>query len=253
MLLVDAYNVLHVTGVLPPELAGPDVAALARLVAHSRYRHLPSFVVCDGVGRGVVGSVGRTEIVFAGGGVEADTWIEQTLEVHRGARTTVVSDDRRIRRAARRARARWIASPAFLEQLALDAESWRGIEPVAGHETIPLRRDSVDRWMSLFGLDDSEALAELLSSVDLSVPAPVEPAEHESAAPSPDYPSQDSAAPDTGGPKRPRARQAREDRPPPPRDPQLERLLRESGAAIDPKELDMERWLGEEPRAGGTD
>ena len=37
-LLIDAYNVLHVVGVLPPDLAGIDLEELAILIAKSRFR-----------------------------------------------------------------------------------------------------------------------------------------------------------------------------------------------------------------------
>ncbi|HMN97297.1 MAG TPA: NYN domain-containing protein [Phycisphaerales bacterium] len=47
-LIVDTYNVLHVTGVLPPALAGLDVDRLAVLIAQSRYRWETTWLVCDG-------------------------------------------------------------------------------------------------------------------------------------------------------------------------------------------------------------
>ncbi len=49
VLLVDTYNVLHVTGVLPPELAGLEPMGLAELIARSRYRAREARLVCDGV------------------------------------------------------------------------------------------------------------------------------------------------------------------------------------------------------------
>ena len=45
--LVDAYNVLHVVGVLPPEHAGIDLEELADLIAASRYGGHPVLLVCD--------------------------------------------------------------------------------------------------------------------------------------------------------------------------------------------------------------
>ena len=38
LIIVDTYNVLHVVGVLPPEIAGVDTAGLIELLARSRYR-----------------------------------------------------------------------------------------------------------------------------------------------------------------------------------------------------------------------
>lgn len=48
MLLVDTYNVLHVTGVLPAELAGLEPGGLAALIARSRYRSRGARLICDG-------------------------------------------------------------------------------------------------------------------------------------------------------------------------------------------------------------
>jgi hypothetical protein len=48
MLLIDAFNVLHVTGVLPPHLAGLDVQGLVRLIGISRYARRKLLLVCDG-------------------------------------------------------------------------------------------------------------------------------------------------------------------------------------------------------------
>ena len=47
-LLVDACNVLHVTGVLPPHLAVGEPAELAALVLRSRYARDRVTLVCDG-------------------------------------------------------------------------------------------------------------------------------------------------------------------------------------------------------------
>ncbi|MFW5653144.1 MAG: hypothetical protein ACOC0P_03785 [Planctomycetota bacterium] len=48
-LLIDVYNVLHTTGILPPDLAGIGLADLKRLIAISRYRSEQCRLVCDGV------------------------------------------------------------------------------------------------------------------------------------------------------------------------------------------------------------
>ena len=47
--LVDAYNVLHVVGVLPPELAGIDLEELAALLEGSRFGREEVLLICDGI------------------------------------------------------------------------------------------------------------------------------------------------------------------------------------------------------------
>ena len=61
----DAYNVLHVTGILPPEIAGPDLPALARLVARSRYTDRACWLVCDGAPPGARSDGTRSNVPLA--------------------------------------------------------------------------------------------------------------------------------------------------------------------------------------------
>ena len=47
-LLIDTWNVLHQTGILPPENAGIGIKGLTRLVATSRLQGCLMTLVCDG-------------------------------------------------------------------------------------------------------------------------------------------------------------------------------------------------------------
>ncbi|MGE3108288.1 MAG: hypothetical protein AB7G11_03490 [Phycisphaerales bacterium] len=169
MLLVDVYNVLHTTGVLPPDLAGIEVSELAQLVLASRYGSLEVILVCDGTGGGAAnrgvdpyrntggagvrrraGSSrarrrGTVSVVYAGKGMDADTVIEVMIRgggrhghVGSGAygKAIVVSSDRAVRASARRARARSILSEDFLQHLADDWKYPRGPH-VARHQPRP--------------------------------------------------------------------------------------------------------------------
>jgi uncharacterized protein YegJ (DUF2314 family) len=136
-ILVDAYNVLHVVGVLPPELAGIDVPGLADLIATSRYRARPVVLVCDGAPPpGARERIGRVAVAYAGPRVAADDVISAMIARSPAPRRlTVVSSDRAIARAARRRRCRVLASPRFLAQLARDrraAARARPAPPPAG-------------------------------------------------------------------------------------------------------------------------
>lgn len=155
-ILVDAYNVLHVTGVLPPELAGLEPHDLARLVENSRYRRHSVRLICDGApppGATASGE-GRVRIEFAGPGRSADAAIARAVEASSAPkRLVVVSNDRAVRRHARRRRAKILEAEAFLRHLALDAR--REITPRSGgiDRTTPLSREEVRRWRRAFGLD----------------------------------------------------------------------------------------------------
>lgn len=181
-LIVDAYNVLHVVGVLPPHLAGIEVPELAGLIGSSRYRGERTWLVCDG--RPPAGSHhslrfdGPIAVHYAGAGRDADAHIEQMIRASTSPRRLlVVSSDHRVRRAARRRQCRWLPSDEFLAHLAADARhrsARRGgwLTPSSRHDPskrppapgapashasapppVPLSPADVDRWIREFGLD----------------------------------------------------------------------------------------------------
>ncbi|MFG0274374.1 MAG: NYN domain-containing protein [Phycisphaerales bacterium] len=226
MLLVDAYNALHVTGVLPPDLAGPDVRGLADLVARSRWRSAGAVLVCDGPGPGgprrlrpIVGAA--IEIRYAGAGRDADSLIELLLERHSAPRrVTVVSSDNRLKAAAKRRKARWMPSEAFLHRLAADARrpDRRGPDPRrAAEQAVPLDPGSVENWIRAFGLSPADLARKARESPRVQQPR--------SGARPP-------AAPPASTP--------------PPADDEaslLREAMREWPGRIDPDDLDMRRWL----------
>lgn len=160
MIVIDAFNVLHVTGVLGPELAGIELADLVWLIAQSRYAGQQLTLVCDGVqpGAGHAGPgairLGEARVLYAGGGREADDEIEQLLaRSSYASRMVVVSSDRRLRTAAKRAKAESIRSEVFLAHLARDAGR-RQREPLPKWvHAIPLSQLEVEHWLDEFGIE----------------------------------------------------------------------------------------------------
>lgn len=253
MLIVDVYNVLHITGVLPPHLAGLDVGGLADLVAVSRYGKQKSLLVCDGFGsptaddatahailRGREPSAADFQgILFAGRGRDADSLIEALLARFGGTRSiTVASSDRRVGRAARGVKSRWIRSDEFLRELVADVErsgsAFRTLRPAFAND-LPLTPGETDRWMREFGIEPEAGATKEAPSLPPVVAKPpgrkkskTEPAAEVVEKPA-DVPPK-SVKPESTKDKSPI-------------DPLLVQALRMWPGRISLDELDMEWWL----------
>lgn len=173
ILIIDVYNVLHVEGVLPPDLAGVEVEGLADLLLGSRWRDCQVVLVCDGTrgptrpaigddeGAGTrvfgVRGAGSIRVVYPGPGRDADSHIESLIADHSAPRRLlVVSSDRRIQVAARSRRARVMTSDEFLRALAEDARRGSGRRPGRPIDEAPLEDREVKSWLEEFGVTDAE-------------------------------------------------------------------------------------------------
>ncbi len=155
-LLLDAYNILHVVGVLPPDLAGIDLEELADLVAGSRYRHEPVILVCDGPVRHHRVAHPSVHVRFAGSGRTADDLIMRLVGRSTAPRrVTVVTSDREIIQTVRRRRATVIESNRFLGMLAEDHATTRAESSPGARASPRLRVDQreVEAWLRWFDLD----------------------------------------------------------------------------------------------------
>lgn len=276
MLIVDAYNALQTSGVLPPHLAGIELEGLARLVSQSRYASRTAILVCDGKPHSA--SLARAQadrhgpdrrqlhgcdVLFAGAGNDADSLIERLISQSSApGRLTVVSTDRRLRRAAARRGALSISSAEFLRQLATDAARPPKEAYPAFAQEIPLDPYSLTLWMREFGIDDQAGVSAPLSEgAARSVPAnskrpPASPVQPPAAPRGADKVSGAGRAASAG--KAPSAGKsptlpANPDPllgDPHLSDPLLLEALRHWGHRMTPDELDMRRWLARETRKG---
>lgn len=178
-LIVDTYNVLHVVGILPPDLAGIEVPGLVRLIRASRFRRQKTVLVCDGVKTpgSPSGKFGPISIRYAGAHRQADDLIAAMVRQSTDPRRlTVVSSDRRVMRQAARRRCKTLSSHDFLRRLAEDATLPRrpGRDRDRPEERSktgaggPLSQEQIDRWASIFDLDPESP-----------TPIEVEPSEEE--------------------------------------------------------------------------
>lgn len=232
-LLVDAYNVLHVVGVLPPDLAGIDLEELAVLIAESRFRDEEAVLACDGVSKPhQVEQTGRVEVRFAGPGVTADDLILRLVrDSSAPRRITVVTSDREIAVNARRRRAVVISSEAFLEMLASDRQrpGTGGPPPASTPSSEAAGRRQVEHWLRFFGVDETR----------FDPPADGSDAEERPGRPRPTTPAPPHAAPDTPEPPKPRSRSEDPEKPPIMNAEHLDEIRAE-----DVRSLDMDRLLG---------
>jgi hypothetical protein len=174
LILIDGCNLLHVEGILPPEVAGVDAAGLAALVAGSRYRREEAILVMDGP-RGGGGGRDRVRVVASGAGRSADAWIAAMVDRSSSPRSIlVVSSDREVQRHARRRRCRVLDAERFLRQIGEDAVSTR-----SGRRGGPLPRGharqeplDTEAWIRAFGI----AEADLMTPPAAANPAPSPPA-----------------------------------------------------------------------------
>ncbi len=133
--LVDGYNVIR----RDPELRGREQeslqagrTALAHLVAQkARASHDDFTVVFDGARvTGGVPTGGRVQVLFSRPPRTADDELMRLARQH-GAGTVVVTSDRRIQDAARRAGCAVVSAEQFLDALAAESEpeSFEGRSP----------------------------------------------------------------------------------------------------------------------------
>lgn len=118
-LLIDTWNVLHQTGILPPDLAGLEVSELANLLSKGRWSRDRISLICDGTpGAGLGAPTRNTEIVFTGGTKSADQEIMDRVASSSSAnRIVVVTNDREIVRFIRTKGAQHLGSVEFLKAI----------------------------------------------------------------------------------------------------------------------------------------
>jgi hypothetical protein len=158
-LIVDANNLLHTT--MPQPLAGLDESRLCALLARGPWAGDRVTVVCDGVGGPLdmrASPSDRVELRFAGPNRTADDVIIAMIDADTAPRRlVVVSNDREIRRAARRRRARaWSCEMLIGELARTGAGGDRSSAGLPADE--PLDSGQVDHWLEQFGLDGDQPI-----------------------------------------------------------------------------------------------
>lgn len=173
-LLIDTYNVLHVVGVLPPDLAGIEIDDLVKLIQTSRFSREKTQLICDGGPKAdsPPGRFGPISVRYAGPGRKADDLIATIVRrISNPGTVIVVSSDQQVQRAGRKRRCRTLSSEEFLRLLVEDHEAASRQPRAAGRarSAHPLPNDAVNAWLDIFGLSVDEMVQ---TEADLSLPSP---------------------------------------------------------------------------------
>jgi hypothetical protein len=199
-LILDTFNVLHTTGVLPPDLAGLDVEGLAVLIARSRYRDERVTFVCDGQppdttsrtvpptdlpppGPLVVADsnddtrADRFSVRYSGRAASADDLIRDMVRASTAPRRIiVVSSDHAVQREARKRKCQVLSAEEFLQHLAHDARlaERAGLRAPARPMDSSMSAQQVERWERVFNVDTAALEAEAnrrMQTRDQAMPA----------------------------------------------------------------------------------
>ena len=157
MIVIDGHNLLWAVREIP---GGPEVRDEAGL-CHVVSRYLRSVgdkgeIVFDGTGpsdKTVFDSISSLDVFFAGLGADADTVIEDKLRASTATREmTVISSDRRLRRAAQSQRATAMKCDEFWRIVKAEL-SRASAEQEPSAKRRGLSESETDRWLEMFGLD----------------------------------------------------------------------------------------------------
>lgn len=176
--LIDGYNLLHATGVFGVR-AGPKGlerarGQLLRLLRRGHKRDDDVTVVFDAARAGRTGDAVRDfdgiRVWFAVGHGQADDLIEQLIRTSAiPKQLVVVSDDRRIQRAARARRCIVRGCLDYLDELARQRGRHSALQPKKhDKDAVPLE---TEHWLSAFGnLDRDPDFKEVFNPFDFDEP-----------------------------------------------------------------------------------
>ncbi len=175
-LLIDTWNVLHQTGILPPESAGNGVRGLIRLIGSSRWGRDRTTLVCDGTPSDSCPTGPLVSVVFSGPHRTADDEIMHRVSKSSAKRSIiVVTSDREIIRSIKAAGSQHLGSAVFLQMLVDDHDIPQSKKV---HRPTGLSEQGATEWKERFGLDD-ESVKDLLKSTEpeptIADPPPKQP------------------------------------------------------------------------------
>ncbi len=152
-LLIDTWNVLHQTGVLPPESAGIGIRGLSQLIKTSRWKQEKITMICDGTSSDEAASGPLAQLIFTGPHRSADEEIMERVANSSAPKSIlVITSDREIVKSIRTRGAQHVGSADFLQALVEDS---RVPKHKRTHRPTGLSKEKTEEWKQQFGIDDS--------------------------------------------------------------------------------------------------
>jgi predicted RNA-binding protein with PIN domain len=156
-IIIDGHNLLRTIQKTKEELQSISDIQLCHAI--SRYLKLISEkgeVVFDGTGpkdKSVFDNISNLEVFFAGRATDADTVIEHKIRANTAPkRLTIVSSDRRLRKAAHARKATTLKSEAFWANLQKQfSRKQRPKEPAEKQQG--LNESETKLWLRFFGME----------------------------------------------------------------------------------------------------
>ncbi len=158
MIIIDGHNLLWSIQKYSEDFELVTSVQLCRMIdAYLRQIDEAGCVVFDGIGppdKEIFENMVRLEVIFSGRSTDADGVIEDKITASTAPRRLrVVSNDRRLRAAARRRKATSLKTEAFWESVLSEAsKKRRPREPRVKREGIS--ESETEQWLKSFGLDE---------------------------------------------------------------------------------------------------
>ena len=157
MYIIDGYNLLWLINSTSSDFGELSAIQLCRLISHYlKLQRQNGMIIFDGTepaGNSSFDAASNLEVIFAGGGKDADSLIEKKIEADSAPRRLiVVSSDRRIRKAAGTRRAGAVKSEQFWSDLQVRLRQRKKVEEPAE------KREGLDEaqtkyWLKYFDLE----------------------------------------------------------------------------------------------------
>jgi len=157
MFIIDGHNLLHSVHKEDPDSGAISDVGLCRIVG--RYLKLTGQkgeIIFDGTGprdKSGFDDISNLEVFFAGLGTDTDTVIEDKIGANTAPRRlTIVSSDRRLRKAARARKAISVKSEVFWNNIQKQLSRKKTTkEPAAKRRG--LSDSETKQWLEFFGLE----------------------------------------------------------------------------------------------------